>query len=110
VCLGLPVRVVAFDGVEVTLSEERWRHIVFRHPELTGKMRLVLSVVSAPDETYVDLGFAVHVLKRLVGGVSDFLVVIYSVEGERGYIRTAYYTSSRRKARRYRLFRKLKLS
>ena len=101
--------VVAFDGTEVTLSEERWKHIVFRHPELKDKMRLVLSVVSGPDEAYVDASTAVHVLKR-VGGVSDFLVVIYSVEGGRGYIRTAYYTSSRRKARRYRLFRKLKLS
>jgi len=102
--------VVAFDGVKVTLSEERWGHIVFRHPELKGKIRLVLSVVSGPDEAYVDAPCAVHVLKR-VGGVSDFLVVIYGVEGGgRGYIRTAYYTSSRRKARRYRLFRKLKIS
>jgi hypothetical protein len=102
------VRVVAFDGVEVVLSDERWGHIVFRHPELKDKLRLVLSAVSAPDEAYVDAGFAVHALKRLTGGVSDFLVVIYSVEAGRGYIRTAYYTSSRRKARRYRLFRKVK--
>ncbi len=101
--------VVAFDGTEVTLSEERWGHIVFRHPELKGQMRLVLDAVSGPDEAYVDASAAVHVLKR-VGGVSDFLVVIYSVEGGRGYIRTAYYTSNRRKVRRYRLFRKLKLS
>jgi hypothetical protein len=104
------MRVVAFDGVEVALSEERWRHIVFRHPELKDKMSLVLNAVSDPDEAYVDASFAVHVLKRLVGEASDFLVVIYSVEGGRGYIRTAYYTSKRRKARRYRLFRKLKLS
>jgi hypothetical protein len=104
------MRVVAFDGTEVMLSEERWRHIVFRHPELKDKMRLVLNAVSGPDEAYVDGTGAVHVLKRLVGEASDFLVIIYSVEGGRGYIRTAYYTSSRRKARRYRLFRKLKLS
>lgn len=102
--------VVAFDGTRVTLSEERWRHIVFRHPELKDKAGLVLSAVSDPDEAYVDASLAVHVLKRLVGEVSDFLVVIYSVEGdERGYIRTAYYTSSGRKARRYEQFRKLKL-
>jgi hypothetical protein len=104
------MRVVAFDGIEVTLSEERWGHIVFRHPELKDKMRLVLNAVSGPDEVYVDAPAAVHVLKRLVGEASDFLVVIYNVEGGRGYIRTAYYTSKRRKARRYRLFRKLKLS
>jgi hypothetical protein len=100
---------VAFDGTRVVLSEERWRHIVFRHPELKDKKGLVLSAVSDPDEVYVDASGAVHVLKR-VGVVSDFLVVIYSGEGQRGYIRTAYYTSNARKTRRYRLFRKLRLS
>src|SRR4030042_143293 len=104
------MRVVAFDGMEVLLTEERWRHIVFRHPELKDKISLVLSAVSNPDEAYVDATGAVHVLKRLAGEVSDFLVVIYSRAGEECYIRTTYYTSSRRKARRYRLFRKLKLS
>ena len=102
--------VVAFDGKKVVLSEERWRHIVFRHPELKDKAGLVLSVISCPDEAYVDGSGAVHVLKRLVGDVSDFVVVIYGVEGGRGYIRTAYLTSNLRKTRRYRAFRKLKLS
>ena len=69
-----------------------------------------MSAVSRPDEAYVDGSGAVHVLKRLVGEVSDFVVVIYGVEGGRGYIKTAYYTSNVRKARRYRAFRKLKLS
>jgi hypothetical protein len=104
------VSAVAFDGTRVVLSEERWRHIVFRHPELRGKVDLVLTVVTSPDEAYVDESGGIHVLKRLVGEVSDFLVVIYVVEDRRGYIRTAYYTSNARKARRYRLFRKLKLS
>lgn len=44
-----------------------------------------------------------------LGGVPDFVVVIYSVNGE-GYIRTAYYTSIKRKTRRYKSFRKLKPS
>jgi hypothetical protein len=101
---------VAFDGTRVVLSEERWRHIVFRHPELKDKAGLVLSAVANPDEAYVDGSGAVHVLKDLVGEVSDFVVVIYSVDAERGYIRTAYLTSNVRKTRRYRAFRKLKLS
>jgi hypothetical protein len=102
------VNVVAFDGTRVVLSEERWRHIVLRHPELENARSLVLSAVANPDEAYVNSTGAFHVLKRVVG-VSDFLVVIYSVDGE-GYIRTAYYTSARRKARRYRAFRKLRTS
>ena len=77
---------VAFDGTRVVLSEERWRHIVFRHPELKDKTGLVLSAVSHPDEAYVDGSGMVQVLKRLVDEVTDFVVVIYAVEGGRGII------------------------
>jgi len=53
---------------------------------------------------------AFHLLKRLVGEVSDYLVVIYRRENGEGYIRTAYYISYERKSRRYKLFKKLKPS
>ena len=56
--------VVVFDDTEVTLNEERWEHLVFLHSELKDKMRLVLSVVSGPDETYVDASAAVRILNR----------------------------------------------
>jgi hypothetical protein len=104
------MKVVAYDGVNVVLSEERWRHIVLRHPEMKGKSDLILSAVSNPDEAYLDSTGAIHSLKRLISSVSDYLVVIYNRIGEEGYIRTAYYTSSRRKDRRYRQFRKLRVS
>ena len=100
--------VVAFDGTRVLLSDAKWRHIILRHPEVENAKILLLHAVAAPDEVYVDVTGEIHVLKR-VNTVSDFLVVIYSVNGE-GYIRTAYYTSIKRKTRRYRLFRKLKPS
>jgi hypothetical protein len=96
---------IAFDGTKVVLRQERWRYIVLRHAELKNSSELILNAVSRPDEVYVDPTGAFHALKR-VSGVSDFLVVIYSVEDE-GYIRTAYYTSNRRKMRRYRSFKKL---
>jgi hypothetical protein len=99
---------VSFDGTTVQLKPERWRHIVLRHPELKNAAPLILDAVAHPDEVYLDPTGAFHALKR-VGGVSDFLVVIYSVEYE-GYIRTAYYTSKTRKTRRYKAFRKLKPS
>ena len=96
---------VAFDGTRVVLNQERWRHIVLRHPELKNAAELILDVVAHPDEVYIDPTGAFHALKR-AKSVSDFLVVIYSVEDE-GYIRTAYYTSKLRKVRRYKAFRKL---
>jgi hypothetical protein len=102
--------VVAFDGIRVVLSGERWRHVVLRHAELREKKELVLDVVSGPDEVYVDFAGTVHALKRVVGEVSDYLVVVYGREGGEGYIRTAYYTSFRRKVRRYKRFRRLRPS
>jgi len=102
--------VIAFDGVRVVLTDERWRHIVLRHSELKDKEGLVLDVVSNPDEVYVDSSGAFHVLKRFMDEISDYLVVVYVREHGEGYIRTAYYTSSRRKTRRYKSFKKLKPS
>ena len=96
---------IAFDGTRVVLRQERWRHIVLRHPELKNSPKLILEVVAHPDEVYLDPTGAFHALKR-VNGVTDFLVVIYSVNDE-GYIRTAYYTSNTRKKRRYKAFKKL---
>jgi hypothetical protein len=99
---------IAFDGTKVVLKQERWHHIVLRHPELKNAAELILDVVAHPDEVYVDPTGAFHALKR-VSDISDFLVVIYSVNDE-GYIRTAYFTSTIRKTRRYKTFRKLKPS
>lgn len=91
-------------------SEERWKHIVLRHPKLKNKRALVLDAVANPNEVYIDKIGAIHSLKRLTNEVSDYLVVIYYRENEEGYIRTAYYTSHSRKDRRYQLFKKLKRS
>jgi hypothetical protein len=79
------MNVVAFDGTVVVLSEERWRHVVLRHPELKNRCDLVLDVVRRPDEAYVDMSEGVHVLRRLVGEVSDFFVIIFVRAGEKGY-------------------------
>ena len=100
--------IIAFDGTKVVLSQEHWRHIILRHPELKNAAELILEIVAYPDEVYVDPTGAFHALKR-VRGISDFIVAIYSVNHE-GYIRTAYFTSNIRKTRRYKAFRKLKLS
>lgn len=102
--------VTAFNGTKVLLSEKRWKHIVLRHPELEDKKSIVLNTIANPDEVYIDSTGAFHALKKLVNEVSDYLVVIYLREDKEGYIRTAYYTSYRRKERRYKLFKKLKPS
>ncbi|MEM3550665.1 MAG: hypothetical protein QW222_01450 [Candidatus Bathyarchaeia archaeon] len=57
----------AFDGTRILLTDERWKHIVLRHPELENKLSLVLNGVANPDEVYVDPAGAFHALKRLNG-------------------------------------------
>jgi len=79
-----------------------------QHP--LKRHRLVLDAVANPDEVYIDVARAFHALRRLYGGVSDYLIVIYCKENSEGYIRTAFYTSYRRKNRRYKQFKRLKLS
>ena len=101
---------IAFNGTEVLLTEERWKHIVMRHPEFDNKIARVMDAVSNPGEVYLDPTDAIHALKRLFHEISDYLVVIYHKEDREGYIRTAYYTSSRRKERRYKGFKRLKPS
>lgn len=101
-----PIYVTSHDGLVVKLGEDVWRHIVTRHPELKGKIKEILSVVSNPDEVYVDDRGARHALKRS-SVVSDYLVVIYEVGKGGGFIRTAYFISFKRKQRRYRWFKKL---
>jgi hypothetical protein len=83
------IQVTAFDGTNVLLSEERWKHITLRHPKLEDKIAKVLAVAANPDEVYVDPTGAVHVLKRLTHEISDYLVVIYRKEDEECCIRTA---------------------
>jgi len=108
---GLSWVVRAFDGTLVMLSESRWEHIVARHPELDGKKDLILEAVSNPDEVYVDARGAFHALKMTPDGVSDYIVVIYEVIAGtgKGFIRTAYFLSLKRKKRRYRWLRKLRV-
>jgi hypothetical protein len=46
--------VSAFDGTKGVLRQERWRHIILRHPELKNAAKLILYAVAFPDEVYLD--------------------------------------------------------
>ena len=37
------------DGIPIRLTEERWQHIVHRHPEMTGQRERVLETLVEPD-------------------------------------------------------------
>jgi len=91
----------------IILTIERWKHITDRHPDLADSRGQVIGAIANPDESYIDADGLTHALKR----VDDrYLVVIYSKTGTDELIRTAYYTSLKRKRRRYRKFTRLKPS
>src|SRR5487761_218677 len=97
------------EGRKVTLSDEYWKHILFRHPEVLAYTETILKVIEEPDEVCNDERGGIHSLRRI--GDDHFLVVIYDVEeNDEGFIRTAYIINERRKKRRYSELRSMKQS
>lgn len=92
------------NGVPVRLTEERWQHIVRRHPEMAAQKERVLETVSAPEIVQEgDFGELLAIrLYRDTPLSSKYLVVAYrEVAPVEGFILTAYFTtrpSARRKA------------
>lgn len=84
------------SGVPIRLSDERWRHILKRHPELQDQKEKVLDTLASPDliqEGDVDtLISARHYSDTPVN--EKFLVVVYREVGETdGFVLTAYFTN-----------------
>lgn len=98
----------AFDRRRVLLSEERWRHIKIRHPEIEDYAAVLAKALSTPDEAYMNGRGGVHSLFRV--DKTHFLVIIYEPADDEGFVRTAYITSVTRKERRYRGLQSLKRS
>ena len=91
------------------MSEEYWKHILFRHPEVLPYSSVIMEAVQAPEEVFMDDRHGIHALKRI--DHEHFLVVIYEEEHNReGFIRTAYIINERRRKRRYTQLRSTKLS
>lgn len=81
-------------GTTVELTEERWGHIIERHPEIEPFGETVLQAVQAPNH---------HVPGRLgneewyylkTEAPSDWLKVVVAYSEGRGHIVTAYATGS----------------
>jgi hypothetical protein len=100
---------IFYDDSEFIISRRRWIHVLEDHPELYDSVDIVLEAVSKPDEVYVDPRGMYHVIK-IARKYSDYIVVVCRKYEGKTYLTTAYYTSSKRKERRYRKYTKQKLS
>lgn len=81
------------NGVAVRLTEERWQHIVGRHPELRQERERVLETVAEPDMIQEgDFGELLAVRwYRETMLTSKYMVVAYREVGpEDGFVLTAY--------------------
>ncbi len=83
------------NGVPVRLSEERWRHIVDRHPEMGNLREEVLETLAGPDMIQKgDFGELLALKLYPETPLSEkFLAVAYrEVSAEDGFVLTTYLT------------------
>jgi hypothetical protein len=96
------------NGVPVRLTEERWQHIVRRHPEMDSQRERVLETLAEPDMIQQgDFGEVLAVRFYPETPLTrKFLVVAYrEISSEDGFILTAYLTS-RPSARRVTIWKR----
>jgi hypothetical protein len=84
------------NGVPVCLTDERWRHVVSRHPEMETQRERILETLVEPD--MIQRGdFGELLAIRLYPDTPltrKFVVVAYrEITPEEGFILTAYLTS-----------------
>ena len=102
VAVTVMVIVRSHNGVPVRLTEERWRHIIRRHPEMDSLREKVLETVSEPEIIQQgDFGELLTIrfypLTPLTG--KNVVVVYREISSEDGFVLTAY-LANRPSARR----------
>jgi hypothetical protein len=96
------------NSVPVRLTEERWQHIIRRHPEMDNQREQVLETLAEPDMIQQgDFGELLAVrLYPETPLTRKFLVVVYrEISSEDGFILTVYLTS-RSSARRVTIWKR----
>ena len=84
------------NDVPIRLPEERWQHVVSRHPEMWEHQEEVLDTVEEPD--FIQEGdFGVSLAARFYSRTaltSKYVMVAYRELGEEdGFVLTAYLTN-----------------
>ena len=79
------------NGILIHLTEERWKHIILMHPNLTDKQKQVLNTVKNPE--YIFKGGAGELLAVSKFYKRAYLVVVYKEQVSDGFIITAFDTT-----------------
>jgi len=91
------------NHIPIRLTQERWSHIIRRHPELKNQKDKVLETITNPDLIQEgdlnDLLAIKHYIHTPL--TTKYLVVVYKeIEKKEGFIITAYFTRFPSKGRK----------
>ncbi len=78
------------DGRLVELTEERWRHILFRHPQLEPYMEDVLKAIQAPTVRQADPAPDTERFFLKDAGPEPWLRVVVAFRVDRAFVITAF--------------------
>lgn len=85
------------NQVPIRLTQERWEHILRRHPEMANQRDLVLETLSDPDLIQQgDLGTLLAIRFYAQSPLTrKHLVVVYKeIDPSDGFVLTAYFTTA----------------
>ncbi len=82
--------ILSKHGVPIRLPDERWRHIIEEHEELSGLRAAVLEAVGEPDRILEGAQDERLALRSQADG--KVLVAVYKEMGNDGFVITAYLT------------------
>jgi len=87
--------VFSVNEIPIRLTEERWRHIVDEHGELSGMRAAVISVVAKPTGIYAGNAGEFLAVQEIEPG--KWLVVVYRETNRNdGFVITAFLTRRKR--------------
>jgi len=78
-------------GVKITLTTERWNHIIMRHPEMDKSLEDIKEVLQNPD-IIVQNSFDQTIIFYHKYYKEDKLYIVLVVEEKKGFIITGYTT------------------
>lgn len=78
------------DGRRVELTDERWGHIVERHPDIDGRDDEILQAVREPDRRLTGTLVNEELYYAKTDAPSNWLKVVVAYAEGRGYIVTAH--------------------
>jgi len=89
------VKGISVEGKCITLSLERWNHIIERHPELEKWDRMVILTLEKPD--FIQRGrkgekLAFKKFTKTPVQEDKYMVVVYKEGTKEGFVITAFFT------------------